>query len=128
MYAPRMCLHTLGQMIQTAGADHILWGTDSIWGGSPQSQIARFRTLKMTPDLIDKYGYSDLTPAIKDQILGLNAAKVFGVDPSASRQAIKADKLTMHREEYRHDPAPSNTQYGWVWVGDDQEPTTPVGA
>src|SRR5436309_8464955 len=29
-------LHMLGQMIQTAGADHILWGTDSIWGGSPQ--------------------------------------------------------------------------------------------
>src|SRR5262245_50837704 len=29
---PEMCMHMLGQMIQTAGADHILWGTDSIWG------------------------------------------------------------------------------------------------
>ena len=36
-------------MIQVAGADHILWGTDSIWGGSPQSQIERLRRLKMTP-------------------------------------------------------------------------------
>ena len=39
----------LGQMIQVAGADHILWGTDSIWGGSPQSQIDRLRRLKMKP-------------------------------------------------------------------------------
>jgi|GEM_PF-3887434 hypothetical protein len=34
-------MHMLGQIIQIAGADHILWGTDSIWNGSPQSQIAR---------------------------------------------------------------------------------------
>ena len=32
------------------------------------------------------------------------------------------------REEYRRDPAPSHTQYGWVWVDDGGEPTTPVGA
>ena len=44
---PRSCLHMLGQMIQVAGADHILWGTDSIWNGSPQSQIERLRRLKM---------------------------------------------------------------------------------
>ena len=46
---PTRCLHMLGQMIQVAGADHILWGTDSIWGGSPQSQIDRLRRLKMKP-------------------------------------------------------------------------------
>src|SRR5262249_29572439 len=47
VYAPKTCMHMLGQMIQTAGADHILWGTDSIWNGSPQSQIVRLRKLKM---------------------------------------------------------------------------------
>jgi uncharacterized protein len=123
---PVMCLHMLGQMIQLAGADHILWGTDSIWGGSPQSQIVRFRKLKMQDELMEKYKYPELTDAIKDQILGLNAAKLFGVDPKAKRQAIKADKLTQLRQEYRRNPTPSNTQYGWVWVG-EEEPTTPVG-
>src|SRR6266852_6940792 len=38
---PETCLHMLGQMVHVAGADHILWCTDSIWGGSPQSQIVR---------------------------------------------------------------------------------------
>jgi predicted TIM-barrel fold metal-dependent hydrolase len=127
MYAPVVCMHMLGQMIQVAGADHVLWGTDSIWGGSPQGQIARMRSLKIRPDLIDKYGYSELTPAIKDQIFGLNAARLLGVDPKESRKAIKADKLTSVRDEYRQDPSPSHTQYGWVWVDDGREPTTPVG-
>lgn len=125
---PERCLHMLGQMMQTAGADHILWGTDSIWGGSPQSQIVRLRKLKMKPELMEKYKYADLTDAVKDQILGLNAAKLFGIDPKAKRQAIKTDKLSQLREEYRRDPSPSNTQYGWVWVDDDgKEPTVPVG-
>jgi predicted TIM-barrel fold metal-dependent hydrolase len=124
--SPEMCMHMLGQMMQVAGADHILWGTDSIWNGSPQGQIARLRKLKMKPELVEKYKYPELTDAVKDQILGLNAARLFGVDPKAKRQAIKADKLTQLREEYRRNPAPSNTQYGWVWVGGD-EPTVPVG-
>jgi predicted TIM-barrel fold metal-dependent hydrolase len=124
---PERCLHMLGQMVQAAGADHILWGTDSIWGGSPQSQIDRLRRLKMKPELMEKHKYAALTDEVKAQIFGLNAARVFGVDPQAKRQAIKADKLSRLREQYRRDPEPSNTQYGWVWVEDGREPTTPVG-
>jgi predicted TIM-barrel fold metal-dependent hydrolase len=124
---PVMCLHMLGQMLQTAGPDRILWGTDSIWGGSPQSQIVRMRKLKMTDELLTKYRYPELTDDVKDRILGLNAAKLFGIDPKAKRQAIKADKLSQLRDEYRKDPLPSNTQFGWVWVDDGHEPTVPVG-
>jgi predicted TIM-barrel fold metal-dependent hydrolase len=125
---PTVCLHMLGQMIQAAGADHILWGTDSIWGGSPQSQIERMRRLKMPEELMKKYGYPELTDEIKNQILGLNAAKLFGIDVKAKRQAIKADKLTRLKEDYRKNPSPSNTQYGWVWVEDGRDPTVPVGS
>jgi predicted TIM-barrel fold metal-dependent hydrolase len=127
-FSPDVCMHMLGQMIQLAGADHILWGTDSIWSGSPQSQIERMRRLKMKPELMEKYKYPELTDEIKNQIFGLNAAKLFGVDPMKSRKAIQTDKLTKLREEYQRDPAPANTQYGWVWVDDGHEPTVPVGA
>jgi uncharacterized protein len=123
---PIVCQHMLGQMMQVAGADHILWGTDSIWNGSPQGQIERLRRLKMPDELRKKHGYPDLTDEVKNQILGLNAAKVFGIDVKAKRQAIKADKLALLREEYRKNPTPSNTQYGWIWVGDGQDPTVPV--
>jgi predicted TIM-barrel fold metal-dependent hydrolase len=125
---PEKCMHMLGQMIQTAGADHILWGTDSIWGGSPQSQIDRLRRLKMKPQLVEQFRYPELIDAIKNQILGLNAARLFGIDPAAKRQAIQADKLSDLRREYRRNPAPSNTQYGWVWVEDGRDPSVPVGS
>jgi predicted TIM-barrel fold metal-dependent hydrolase len=125
--SPETCMHMLGQMIQVAGADHILWGTDSIWGGSPQSQIERLRRLKIKDQLVEKYKYPQLTDAIKNQIFGLNAARLFGIDPKSKRKAIKADKLTKLREEFRRHPQPSNTQYGWVWVPDGREPTVPVG-
>jgi predicted TIM-barrel fold metal-dependent hydrolase len=124
---PVRCLHMLGQMLQTAGADHILWGTDCIWGGSPQSQIDRLRRLKMTDELMEKYKYPQLTDAIKNQILGLNAARLFNVNVKAQRNAIKTDRLTQLRQEYRQNPLPTNTQYGWVWVEDGHEPTVPVG-
>jgi predicted TIM-barrel fold metal-dependent hydrolase len=124
---PVRCLHMLGQMIQVAGADHILWGTDSIWGGSPQSQIERLRRLTMPAELIDRHGYPPLTDAIKNQIFGLNAARLFGVNVAAQRNAIQADRLTQLRREYQQNPSPSNTQYGWVWVEDGREPTVPIG-
>jgi predicted TIM-barrel fold metal-dependent hydrolase len=128
-FAPVPCMHMLGQMIQTAGADHILWGTDSIWGGSPQSQIERLRRLEIKPELRDQFGYPELTPAIKNQIFGLNAARILGVDTSARRQAIQADKLSAMKREYRKNPAPSNTQYGWVWMDEPgKQPEAPVGA
>lgn len=128
-YAPGTCMHMLGQMLQVAGADHILWGTDSIWNGSPQGQIERLRRLRIADDLIEKHGYPQLSDEIRAQILGLNAARLFGIDLDAQRKSIKADKLTSIRAERRLDPtSPSNTQYGWVWLGDVSEATTPVGA
>lgn len=126
MSNPVRCLHMLGQMIQTAGADHILWGTDCIWGGSPQSQIERLRRLKMTDELLEKFKYPQLTDEVKNQIFGLNAARLFGVDVKERRNAIKTDMLTRIRDEYRRDPFPSNTQFGWLWT-EGGEPTVPVG-
>ncbi len=124
---PDVCLHLLGQAMQVAGPDHILWGTDSIWNGSPQSQIVRLRKMKMKDEFIKKYGYPELTNEVKNQILGLNAAKLFKLDVNARRQAIKSDKLTQYREENRRNPQPSNTQFGWVWVGEGEPPAGPVG-
>ncbi len=125
-FAPEKCMHMLAQMIQIAGADHILWGTDSIWSGSPQSQIERLRRLKIKDELIDKFGYAPLTPEIKRQIFGLSAARLFGVDPKAKRQEIEHDKFSQWRHDYLKHPHPSNTQYGWVWQEDGNSPTIPI--
>lgn len=126
-FRPVICMHMLGQMLQTAGPERILWGTDCIWSGSPQSQIERFRRMVMKEELKKEFGYPDLTPEIKNQILGLNAARLFGIDPKARRAAIAKDKLSDLRREYQKNPWPSNTQYGWVWVDEPgQQPSIPI--
>jgi uncharacterized protein len=126
-YQPEMCMHMLGQMLQVAGADHILWGTDSIWNGSPQSQIERLRRLRIKDSLVEKYGYPQLTDEIKSQILGLNAARLFGIDPAVELKRIRTDRLSLIRDEFRRNPRPSNTQFGWIWIEDGRAPTVPVG-
>jgi hypothetical protein len=128
-YAPEVCMHMLGQMLQLPdGEERILWGTDSIWGGSPQSQIVRMRRLRIKDELIEKYRYPQLTDAIKNKIFGLNAAKLFRVDPKVRLKAIQVDRLATMKREYEAAPRPSNTQYGWVWLPErGRRPAPPFG-
>jgi hypothetical protein len=41
--SPRFCAATKGTLIKELGRDHIFWGFDSVWYGSPQWQIEAFR-------------------------------------------------------------------------------------
>ena len=50
---PTACAHLLGQVIDAFGADHVLWGTDSIWYGTPQWQIDAFRRFEIPDALIE---------------------------------------------------------------------------
>jgi uncharacterized protein len=112
---PTACAHLLGQVIDAFGADHVLWGTDSIWYGTPQWQIEAFRRFEIPQALIERHGYAKLTRAVKEQIFGLNAARLFGVDVNAKRNEIPADYLTRMKMAYLDEgPTPSHRWYGWV--------------
>jgi uncharacterized protein len=112
---PTACAHLLGQVIDAFGADHVLWGTDSIWYGTPQWQIEAFRRFEIPEALLEKHLYAPLTPSVKQQIFGLNAARVFGVDVNAKRNEIPKDYLSQIKMAYLEEgPAPSHRWYGWV--------------
>jgi predicted TIM-barrel fold metal-dependent hydrolase len=113
---PLLAAHMLGMMIAAFGDDHVLWGTDSIWWGSPQWQIEAFKRLEMPEPLAKRFGYAPLTVATKRKILGLNAARVYGVDPESRIGPIPGDYVDRLRKEYADSgmAAPSHTQYGWV--------------
>lgn len=112
---PTACAHLLGQSIDAFGADHVLWGTDSIWYGTPQWQIEAFRRFEIPAALSEKHGYLSLTRAVKEQIFGLNAARVFGVDVHATRNALPQDYLSRIKMTYLEEgPTPSHRWYGWV--------------
>ncbi len=112
MKKPDQAAHVLGKLLLHLGEDRILWGTDAIWYGSPQDQIQAFRSFQISAELREKHGYPELTPAIKAKIFGLNAARVYGVDPQEVRKAIATDPIGRARAEYRNDPSPSFATYG----------------
>ena len=97
---------------------HVLWGTDSIWWGSPQWQIEALRRFTMPESLMKRFGYRPLTPDVKAQILGVNAARVYGIDPGRHRNPMPPDYLSKLKAAYLDEgPSPSLTQYGWVLEG-----------
>jgi uncharacterized protein len=112
---PTACAHLLGQVIDAFGPDHVLWGTDSIWYGTPQWQIDAFRRFEIPQALAERHGYAPLTRVVKEHIFGLNAARLFAVDVNAKRNEIPNDYLTRMKMAYLDEgPAPSHRWYGWV--------------
>jgi uncharacterized protein len=91
MQRPDEAAHVLGKLLVAFGPERILWGTDSIWYGSPQSQIEAFRAFEITPEFQERFGYPALTPEVKARILGLNAAQLYGIDPATTRCALSSD-------------------------------------
>jgi uncharacterized protein len=97
---PTQAAHVLGKLLLRLGEDRVLWGTDAIWLGSPQPQIMAFRAFQISEELQERYGYPALTDEIKRKILGLNACRLLGLDPDATRCAIDADALAAARAEH----------------------------
>jgi predicted TIM-barrel fold metal-dependent hydrolase len=85
--------HLLGRLIRTLGSKNVIWGTDSVWWGSPQFLIDAFKTLQIPSSLQESEGYAPLTDKVKKRILGLNAAKLYGVKPKEERCSVPADRL-----------------------------------
>jgi hypothetical protein len=109
---PDQAAHTLGKLLKYVGPRRVVWGTDSIWYGSPQDQILAFRAFQISREFQERFGYPALTPELKAAIFGLNAAPVYGVDPSARSGGSESDPLGKLRAAYRQDPQPSFATYG----------------
>jgi predicted TIM-barrel fold metal-dependent hydrolase len=97
MRDPTSAAHALGKLIKTCGEDNVLWGTDSIWYGSPQDQIQAFRTFQIAQELRSKNGYPEITPALRAKIFGLNAARVYSISPDEVKKHTRADRIAEER-------------------------------
>ena len=71
--------HVLGKLLLHLGPERILWGTDSIWYGTPQGQIDAFRAFTISEEFQEQFGYPALTDESKALILGGNAARLYNV-------------------------------------------------
>src|SRR5262249_57182033 len=92
--------------------DHVLWGTDSIWYGSPQWQIEALKTFRMPESMMEEFGYPEITSDMKAKIFGLNASRLYDIDVDAVRCVPPEDKLGQIKAQYAHVADPSLRTYG----------------
>ena len=116
---PRHAAAMLGTLIRGLGAERVLWGTDSVWYGSPQWQIEAFRRLEIPEDMRTKHGFAALGAAdgpVKTAILGGNAARLYGLEVTPAARAARAgDGLAKIRRDYAAAGGePNHRAYGFV--------------
>jgi len=116
---PVMCMHGMGKNLKYYGADHVIWGTDCLWWGSPQWVIDAFKRFQISDEMCEKFGYKKITKEDKEKIFGLNAAKLYKVNAKAKRTAFPADTLDKLKTAYVDGGGQrSNIAYGWVRAND----------
>jgi predicted TIM-barrel fold metal-dependent hydrolase len=119
---PKFCAAMVGTLIKGMGADHVLWGTDSVWYGSPQWQIEAMRRLEIPEDLQKKYGFAAIghaNSATKQLIFSGNALRMYNIKLKAASNtrmpAYSEDGLAALKREYALAAVePSNLRYGYV--------------
>jgi len=115
---PRHCAALLGTLIRGMGAERVLWGTDSVWYGSPQWQIEAFRRIEIPEDMQKKHRFAPLGKEdgpVKSAILAKNAAKLYGIDLAKLADASESDSLAQVKRDYEIAGTDrSNAAYGFI--------------
>ncbi|MDX1569223.1 MAG: amidohydrolase family protein [Xanthomonadales bacterium] len=104
--------HGLGKLLKHVGEDNVLWGTDSIWYGSPQDQIQAFRTFQLSPELREAHGYPEITPELRAKVFGLNALKPYAISIDEAKRRAANDPISRGRANYAEDPDPHYLTFG----------------
>ena len=112
---PRFCAAMMATLVKGLGHDHVFWGTDSVWYGSPQWQIEAFRRLEIPEDMQQKFGFAPLGPAtgqVKSDILGYNGARHYRLDLAEN---LDGDGIGRIKAAYLNDgQLRTNFAYGYV--------------
>jgi predicted TIM-barrel fold metal-dependent hydrolase len=116
---PVLAMHGIGKNVKNYGSDHVVWGTDCLWWGSPQWAIDAFKRFQISDEMCEKFGYKKLTKEDKANILGRNAAKLYKVNLKDKRKPFPPDALDRLKTAYLENGGQrSNAAYGWVRADD----------
>ncbi len=113
---PRPAAALMGTLVKGLGADHVIWGTDAVWTGTPQWQIEESRRLEILEDMPEEYGFAplgDADGAVKRGIFAENRFRTPCYEHHAELPV--PDRFAAFKEQYLREGAnPSNLRYGYV--------------
>ena len=116
---PRFAAAVVGSLVNGLGVDRVVWGTDSVWYGSPQWQIEAMRRLEIPDDMMKKHGWKTklggADSAVKRKIFGENSAKLYNYKIADAYDKLGTDKLAKMKEAYELAGGErNNTYYGYI--------------
>jgi uncharacterized protein len=115
---PQFAAAFIGTLVRGLGADHVLWGSDSVWYGSPQWQIEAMRRLEIPAEMQKQHGFPTLGPAtgaVKSGIFAGNASRLYNIHQRAALGTITNDKIAAIKSEYvAMGGERTNARYGYV--------------
>ena len=119
MRSPDQAAHVLGKLLRYVGEDNVVWGTDCLFYGSPQDQIMAMRSFEITEEYQERFGYPKLTKKIKEKILGLNGARLYGVEPVTdkcefSRRELEEIRMSLPGKNQTLGPRTKNEARAFV--------------
>jgi uncharacterized protein len=86
--APRQFAEVLGKLLFWCGEDKIVYGSEApIW--QPQWALDAFWNFEIPQDLVEGYGYPQLTEQAKRKILGENLLRLHGMDVEETRARLR---------------------------------------
>ena len=87
---PKYFAHIISELLFWVGEDKILYGSDyAIW--TPRWLVEKFMDFELPEDVAQETGVS-LTLQAKKKILGLNAARIYGIDIEAQKAKLRASE------------------------------------
>ena len=79
--SPYRGYHVIGTALQWMPADKIVMGCDAVWPELGR-QVDYIKNLEMPEELQEKWGFPPVTEGDKAKILGLNLARLTGIEPT----------------------------------------------
>jgi uncharacterized protein len=85
---PRLIQKLLGELLESVGSDRLIYGSEGAVSGNPTAFIKALMDFSIAEDLQEGYGFPQITYEDKEKILGLNLAKVLGIDVDAKKEEL----------------------------------------
>jgi uncharacterized protein len=74
----------IGRLLRDVGSDRVLWGSKAPLTAAPHAAVEWFWNMQVDEELQDRHGYPAISESDKRNILGLNQARLYGVDPQSA--------------------------------------------
>lgn len=100
---PRRFAEILGRFLLYAGSSRLLYASGCAVA-HPEPVLQAFRDFEMPKDLREGYGFPEVTDEDKENILGLNFARLHNFDIPAIKEKIKDDHWSKLRAEGKRPP------------------------